>query len=51
MGEQAGTLSVFCGYAHEDKTLFEQLKTALAALLRGPENWKDLHDIFHTIHW
>lgn len=34
MGEQAGALSVFCGYAHEDKALFEQLKTALAVLIR-----------------
>ncbi|HJT59178.1 MAG TPA: hypothetical protein VJ761_21910 [Ktedonobacteraceae bacterium] len=34
MGEQAGALSVFCGYAHEDQALFRQLKTALAVFIR-----------------
>ncbi len=29
MGEQTSVPRVFCGYAHEDKTLFQQLKTSL----------------------
>jgi hypothetical protein len=33
MGEQTSVLRVFCGYAHEDKALFQQLKTALAVLI------------------
>lgn len=34
MGEQAAALRVFCAYAHQDKAIFEQLKTALAVLIR-----------------
>ncbi len=34
MGEQTPALRVFCGYAHEDNVLFQQLKTALAVLIR-----------------
>ena len=34
MGEQAGALRVFCGYAHEDQELFRQLKNALTVFIR-----------------
>ncbi len=34
MEEQTPALSVFCGYAHQDKVIFEQLNTALAVLIR-----------------
>jgi hypothetical protein len=34
MEEQVPVLRIFCGYAHEDKALFQQLKTALAVLIR-----------------
>src|SRR5713226_5357329 len=34
MATQPSPLRIFCGYAHEDKALFQQLKTALAVLIR-----------------
>jgi TIR domain len=34
MATQLPPLRIFCGYAHEDKALFEQLKTALAVPIR-----------------
>jgi hypothetical protein len=34
MGEQVPALRIFCGYAHEDHTLFQRLKTALTVLIR-----------------
>ncbi len=34
MATQPSPLRIFCGYAHKDKALFQQLKTALAVLIR-----------------
>ncbi len=34
MEEQAVALRVFCGYAHQDNEIFEQLNTTLAVLIR-----------------
>jgi hypothetical protein len=34
MATQPSPLRIFCGYAHEDKVLFKQLKAALAVLIR-----------------
>src|SRR6266487_5470021 len=34
MATQPSPLRIFCGYAHEDTVLFQQLKTALAVLIR-----------------
>jgi len=34
MEEQIPALRIFCGYAHEDQALFQQLKKALAVLIR-----------------
>jgi len=34
MATQPSPLRIFCGYAHEDHVLFQQLKTALTVLIR-----------------
>ncbi|HEU5381650.1 MAG TPA: toll/interleukin-1 receptor domain-containing protein [Ktedonobacteraceae bacterium] len=34
MGEPESVVRVFCGYAHEDRALFQHLKEALAVLIR-----------------
>jgi hypothetical protein len=34
MATQLPALRIFCGYAHADQALFQQLKTALAVLIR-----------------